>query len=135
MGRTGRDRGGNLQLSSTTLPYNNSPANFLFPTFSTCLPPSPGGFLLVLLSCPDNLSLGCWGLLTAPSWSITAPFHAPVPRGGEGRDQSGSFLTFFPSQLLTITTNEMLEVFCCMFEFWGVLQPCAISFPDSLRRQ
>lgn len=115
------------------LPHNNSPANLLFPIFS---------IRLVLLSCPPNLSLACWGLLTAPLWGITAPFHAPVPRGGEGRDQSGSFLTFFASQLLTITTNEMLEDFGCMFYFRGVLQPCAMGwkgaakwFLESLRRR
>ena len=33
-----------------------------------------------------------------PLWSITAPFHA-LPREGDNRNQSQSFLTFFASQL------------------------------------
>ena len=97
--------------------HNNSPANFLFPIYVYCFPPSPGN--LLLLSCPANLSLACWGLLQAPLWSITAPFHAPVPRGGECRDQSGSFLKNFPSQLLKLTTNEMLEDFWPQVLFLG----------------
>ena len=36
-----------------------------------------------ILSCPSNLSPVCWRLVPAPLWSITAPFHAPMPQGEE----------------------------------------------------
>ena len=57
-----------------------------------------------LLSRPANLSLACWGLLPAPLWSITAPFHA-LPREGEGRDQSGRFF-----YILCISTSESVTL-------------------------